>query len=71
MVKKLLVKYLQILRPENKISILGLKNQQIKVKIKRQIMAASVPEIAPWTKNGPRINQLLAPTNLWTLISSF
>ena len=70
-VQKFLVKKLKILRPGKKISILGLKTQQIKVKSRRQIKKAKIPEIVPWIKNGPRIKKLEAPTNLWIWISSF
>ena len=69
-VQKLLTKICKMFRPGKKISIFGLNPQQIRLKIKRQIKKAEIPEIAPWTQNGPRINQLPAPTNLWILISS-
>ena len=36
-----------------------------------QIIADKIPEIAPWIKKGPLINQFDAPTNFWILISSF
>jgi len=45
--KKLPAKNFQTLRPENKNSIFGPKNQQIRAKIKREIKVEIIPEIAP------------------------
>jgi hypothetical protein len=42
-----LTKNWKIFRPGKKIAILGLKIQIIKLKTKRQIKAAKIPEIAP------------------------
>ncbi len=38
--------------------------------INRVIKAAKTPTIIPWIKNGPRMNQFEAPTNLIVEISS-
>jgi hypothetical protein len=38
--------------------------------MKIEIKVAKKPEIIPWTKNGARMNQLEAPTNLIIEISS-
>ena len=42
--------------------IRGPNNQKVKEKNEIPRMAAAIPEIAPCTKNGPRMNQLEAPT---------
>ena len=70
-IPKLPTKELKILKPGSKISNFGLKNKRVTVKSKMAIKAAAKPEIAPWTKNGPRINQSEAPTSFINEISSF
>ena len=69
-IHKFLINKLKRLSPAKKNSIFGLKNQQMRLKIKAEIRTAMNPEITPWTKNGPLMNQFEAPTNLWILISS-
>ncbi len=65
-----LKKGVDLTKPGITMSILGLKNNKATEKIAKLIKTANPPAITPWTKKGPRINQLDAPTKRMVSISS-
>src|SRR3989344_2142177 len=67
----LLSKYLHKLNPPSTTKNLGDKKYANIAATRKQIKKDTSPNIAPWTINGARTNQLDAPTIFIVLISSF